>query len=184
FFILTNADGAKDFKVMTAPAADPVRANWQELVPHEPGRLILSITGFENYLVRLERKDGLPRIVVRERATGDEHVIAFEEEAYSLGLSGSYEYDTEVIRFSYSSMTTPTQDFDYNMRTRERTLLKTQEVPSGHDQDRYVARRLMAPAPDGELVPISLIHRRDIALDGSAPCLLYGYGAYGITIPA
>ncbi|TWG93356.1 oligopeptidase B, partial [Mesorhizobium sp. J18] len=184
FFILTNADGAKDFKVMTAPVSDPGRANWQELVPHEPGRLILSITGFRDYLVRLERKDGLPRIVVRERVTGNEHVIAFEEEAYSLGLSGAYEYDTEIIRFSYSSMTTPTQVFDYNMRTRERTLLKTQEVPSGHDPDRYVTRRLMAPAPDGELVPISLIHRRDITLDGTAPCLLYGYGAYGITIPA
>jgi oligopeptidase B len=81
-------------------------------------------------------------------------------------------------------MTTPSQLFDYNMRTRERVLLKTQEVPSGHDADRYVTRRLMAPSHDGELVPISLIHRRDTPLDGSAPCLLYGYGSYGITIPA
>jgi oligopeptidase B len=184
FFILTNADGAKDFKIMTAPAEDPVRANWKELVPHEPGRLILSVLGFRNHMVRLERKDGLPRIVVRERASGEEHVIAFEEEAYSLGLSGSYEYDTEVMRFTYSSMTTPAQVFDYNMRTRERTLLKTQEVPSGHDPDRYVTRRLMAPAADGETVPVTLLHLRDLPLDGSAPCLLYGYGAYGITIPA
>jgi len=184
FFILTNADGAKDFKIMTAPVSDPVRANWKELVPHEPGRLILSVMGFENFMVRLERKDGLPRIVVRDRKTGEEHMIAFEEEAYSLGLSGSYEYDTEVIRFSYSSMTTPSQLFDYNMRTRERTLLKTQEVPSGHNPENYVTRRLMAPAHDGELVPISLIYHRDTPLDGSAPCLLYGYGSYGITIPA
>ncbi|MBN9270001.1 MAG: S9 family peptidase, partial [Mesorhizobium sp.] len=87
-------------------------------------------------------------------------------------------------RFSYSSMTTPAQVFDYNMRTRERVLLKTQEVPSGHDADRYVTRRLMAPAPDGELVPVSLIHLRDTPLDGSAPCQLYGYGSYGITVPA
>ena len=184
FFILTNADGAKDFKIMTAPVADPTRSNWTELVPHEPGRLILSIIGFARYLVRLERKDGLPRIVVRERASGDEHVISFDEEAFSLGLSGSYEYDTDVLRFSYSSMTTPAQLFDYDMRTRERTLLKTQEVPSGHDPDLYVTRRLMAPAQDGEMVPVSLLHRRDTPLDGSAPCLLYGYGAYGITIPA
>ncbi|MGB3388423.1 MAG: S9 family peptidase [Pseudaminobacter sp.] len=184
FFILTNADGAKDFKIMTAPVDDPRRANWTELVPHEPGRLILSILGFKDYMVRLERKDGLPRIVIHERATGAEHLISFAEEAFSLGLGGSYEYDTDTIRFSYSSMTTPSQLFDYNMRTRERVLLKTQEVPSGHDPENYVTRRLMAPSHDGELVPISLIHHRDTPLDGSAPCLLYGYGSYGITIPA
>jgi oligopeptidase B len=184
FFILTNADGARDFKIVTAPASDPGRENWRDLVPHEPGRLILSVLAFARHLVRLERKDGLPRIVVRERATGEEHVIAFEEEAYSLGLSGAYEYDTDMLRFSYSSMTTPAQVFDYDMATRRRVLLKTQEVPSGHDASEYVTRRLMAPSHDGELVPISLIHRRDTALDGTAPCLLYGYGAYGITIPA
>jgi oligopeptidase B len=184
FFILTNEGGAKDFKIMTAPADNPVRANWKELVPHQPGRLILSVIGFKNYLVRLERLDGLPRIVVRDRASGEEHTISFGEEAYSLGLSGSYEYDTEIMRFSYSSMTTPAQVFDYNMRTRERELLKTQEVPSGHDPSHYVTRRLMAPAEDGESVPVSLLYHRDTVLDGSAPCLLYGYGSYGITIPA
>ena len=184
FFVLTNADGAKDFKVMTAPFDDPGRANWSELVPHEPGRLILSIVGFRNFLVRLERKDGLPRIVVHDRSDGSEHTIAFAEEAYSLGLAGSFEFDTDVMRFTYSSMTTPAQVFDYDMRTRQRTLLKTQEVPSGHDASRYVTRRLMAPAPDGEMVPVSLLYRADTPLDGSAPCLLYGYGAYGIAIPA
>ena len=184
FFILTNADGAKDFKIMTAPVSAPGRANWQELVPHEPGRLILSILGLKDFLVRLERKDGLPRIVIRERASGAEHMIAFDEEAYALGLGGCYEYDTEVIRFSYSSMTTPGQAFDYDMRSRQRVLLKTQEVPSGHEPGDYVTRRLMAPCPDGEQVPISLLHHRDTPLDGTAPCLLYGYGAYGITIPA
>lgn len=184
FFVLTNADGATDFKIMTAPVTDPVRANWKELVPHEAGRLILSIVGFKGYLVRLERKDGLPRIVVRARATGEEHLISFDEEAFSLGLSGSYEYDTDTLRFTYSSMTTPAQVFDYNMRTRERVLLKTQEIPSGHDADRYVTRRLLAPSHDGALVPVSLLYRRDTQLDGSAPCLLYGYGAYGISIPA
>ncbi len=184
FFILTNSGGAKDFRIMTAPVSDPREENWRELVPHEPGRLILSILAFRDWLVRLERKDGLPRIVVRARAGGEEHVIAFDEEAYSLGLNGSYEYETDVIRFSYSSMTTPAQVFDYDMRTRERTLLKTQEVPSGHDPEDYVTRRLMAKAGDGEMVPISVLYRKDTPLDGSAPCLLYGYGAYGISIPA
>lgn len=184
FFILTNADGAKDFKVMTAPVTDPVRANWRELVPHEPGRLILSLQSFKHFLVRLERKDGLPRIVVRDRSSGAEHSIAFDEEAYSLGLSGSYEYDTDTLRFTYSSMTTPAQVFDYDMRTRERSLRKTQEVPSGHDPDNYVTRRLLARADDGEQVPVSVIHRKGLKLDGAAPCLLYGYGAYGHSIPA
>ncbi|MCV0396143.1 MAG: S9 family peptidase [Rhizobiaceae bacterium] len=184
FFVLTNEGGARDFKIMETPVSAPGRANWREVVPHEPGRLILAVTAFRDWLVRLERRDGLPRIVVRERATGEEHAIAFDEEAYSLGLVGAWEYDTDVIRFSYSSMTTPSQLFDYDMRTRRRTLLKTQEVPSGHDPDRYVTRRLMAVAPDGETVPVSILHRADLALDGSAPCLLYGYGAYGIAIPA
>jgi len=184
FFILTNADGAKDFKIVTAPVSDPTRPNWTDLVPHESGRLILSILAFRDFLVRLERKDGLPRIIVRDRATGEEHGISFDEEAYSLSLLGSYEYDTEIMRFSYSSMTTPAQVFDYDMRTRERTLLKTQEVPSGHDPDHYVTRRLMATSHDGELVPVSLIYHRDTPLDGSAPLLLYGYGSYGITVPA
>ena len=184
FFILTNADGAKDFKIVTAPVSDPSRANWRDLVPHQPGRLILSILSFKDFLVRLERKDGLPRIVVRDRKSGEEHLIAFDEEAFSLGLAGAYEYDTDVMRFIYSSMTTPAQVFDYNMHSRERVLLKTQEVPSGHDPEQYVTRRLMAPSHDGELVPVSLIHHRDTPLDGSAPCLLYGYGSYGMTIPA
>ena len=184
FFILTNSGGAKDFRIMTAPVSDPREENWSELVPHEPGRLIISVLGFRDFVVRLERKDGLPRIVVRERASGEEHMVAFEEEAYSLGLSGSYEYDTGIIRFTYSSMTTPAQVYDYDMRTRERVLLKTQEVPSGHDPDAYVTRRMMAPSHDGEMVPVSLLYRADTPLDGSAPCLLYGYGSYGISIPA
>ncbi len=184
FYILTNSDGAKDFKIMSTPTNNPGRENWTEVVAHEPGRLILSVLAFERHLVWLERKDGLPRIVIRERESGDEHMIAFDEEAYSLGLAGSYEYDTDVIRFSYSSMTTPSQVFDYNMATRERVLLKTQEVPSGHIPADYVTSRLMAPGHDGALIPVSLIHHKDTAIDGTAPCLLYGYGSYGIAIPA
>ncbi|MBC2884711.1 S9 family peptidase [Ochrobactrum sp. CM-21-5] len=184
FYILTNADGAKDFKIMQAPAAAPQPENWQEIVAEVPGRLILSHSAYKHHLVWMERDNGLPRIVIRDRETGEEHAIAFDEEAYSLGLHGSAEYDTDVIRFSYSSMTTPEQLFDYNMRTRARALLKTQEVPSGHNPEDYVTRRVLAPAPDGEMVPVSLLYHKDTKLDGSAPCLLYGYGSYGITIPA
>ncbi|WEX78337.1 S9 family peptidase [Sinorhizobium numidicum] len=184
FYILTNADGAKDFKIMEAPVEAPRKENWREVVPHRPGTLILNHMAYARHLVWLQRREGLPEIVVRDRRTGEEHAIAFAEEAYSLGLSGAAEYDTDVIRFSYSSMTTPSQLFDYNMQTRERRLLKTQEVPSGHNAADYVARRVFAPAPDGAEVPVTLLYRKDTPLDGSAPCLLYGYGAYGITIPA
>ncbi len=184
FFILTNADGAKDFKIMAAPADAPGRVNWREVVAHVPGRLILNHQAYARHLVWMERMDGLPRIAIMERATGDVHFIAFDEEAYSLGLQGSHEYDTDVIRFSYSSMTTPGQVYDYDMATRARVLLKTQTVPSGHNADDYMTRRIMAPSHDGELVPVSLVMRKDTPLDGSAPCLLYGYGSYGIAIPA
>ena len=182
-YILTNR-GAKDFKIVTAPVETPGPAHWRDLVEHRPGRLILGHAVYKRHLVWLERENGLPRIVIHRLADGDEHAIAFEEEAYALGMGGSLEFDTDTIRFSYSSMTTPGQTFDYNMQTRERQLLKVQEVPSGHDPADYVTRRIFAKANDGETVPISLVYRRDTPLDGSAPCLLYGYGSYGITIPA
>ncbi|MBB4954538.1 oligopeptidase B [Agrobacterium vitis] len=184
FFILTNADGAQDFKIMEAPVTAPGKENWKELVPHTPGRLILSHMAYARHLIWLERRDGLPRIMIRDRKTGEEHAIDFAEEAYSLGLSGAAEYDTDVIRFSYSSMTTPSQLYDYNMATRERVLLKTQDVPSGHNPDDYITRRVFAKAHDGEDVPVTLLYGKNTPLDGSAPCLLYGYGAYGVTIPA
>jgi oligopeptidase B len=183
-FILTNAGDAKDFKIVTAPVDTPGPDNWRDLIGHEPGRLILSATSYAGHLVRLERLSGLPRIVIRRLDDGAEHVIDFDEEAYSLGLAGGYEFDTTTLRFSYSSMTTPSEVYDYDMESRERVLRKQQEVPSGHDPARYVTRRIMAPAPDGESVPVTLLYHSDTPLDGSAPCLLYGYGAYGIAIPA
>ena len=182
--ILTNAKRAEDFKIVETPVDAYSRKQWREIEPHRQGRLILDIVAFKDYLVRLERENGLPRIVVRRLADGEEHEIAFDEEAYALGMSAGYEFDTKTLRFSYSSMTTPAQVFDYDMETRERVLLKTQEVPSGHDPSEYVTRRVMAPADDGELVPVSLLYRKSTPLDGSAPLLLYGYGAYGISIPA
>ena len=182
--ILTNSDGAEDYRIVEAPVDNPRREHWREIEPHRPGRLILEIVAFKDYLVRLEREDGLPRIVIRRFADGTEHEIAFAEEAYALGISPGYEYDTRTLRFTYSSMTTPAQVFDYDMETRERTLRKTQEIPSGHDPANYVTRRVMAPAKDGETVPVSLLYRKGTPLDGSAPLLLYGYGAYGMSIPA
>jgi len=182
--ILTNCDGAEDFKIVSAPVNSPGRENWTDIEAHREGRLILDVVTYKNHLIRLERENGLPRIIIRELASGDEHAIEFDEEAYSLGLSSGYEFDTATLRFTYSSMTTPSQVFDYDVVTRERTLRKTQEVPSGHDPKDYVTRRVMAPAHDGETVPVTLLYRKDTALDGTAPLLLYGYGSYGISIPA
>ena len=182
--ILTNSDGSEDYRIVEAPEESPGREHWREIEPHRPGRLILEIVAFKDHLVRLEREDGLPRIVIRRFSHGSEHEIAFGEEAYALGISPGYEYDTRTLRFTYSSMTTPAQVFDYDMETRERTLRKTQEIPSGHDPANYKTRRVMAPAKDGETVPISLLYRKETPLDGSAPLLLYGYGAYGMSIPA
>ena len=180
FYILTNSGEAEDFRIVTAPVEAPGEANWGELIAHKPGRLILSITAYKNHLVRIEREDGLPRIVIRRLSDGTEHAIAFDEPAYSLGFMDGFEFDTTTLRFTYSSMTTPSQTFDYDMEARTRTLRKVQEVPSGHDPADYVSARVMAPAKDGELVPVSLLYRRGTKLDGSAPLLLYGYGSYGI----
>ncbi|MCB9993405.1 MAG: S9 family peptidase [Hyphomicrobiaceae bacterium] len=183
-FIHTNEGNAEDFKIVTAPAAEPGVRNWTDLVPHREGVLILSSFVIKGRLIRLERADGLPRIIIRDLASGAEEPIAFEEEAYALGVSAGYEFDTDTIRFTYSSPTTPTQVYDYNCGTSERTLRKEQEVPSGHNPHDYVARRIHARAPDGEEVPVTLLHRAATKLDGSAPCLLYGYGSYGMSMPA
>ncbi|MEO0549231.1 MAG: S9 family peptidase [Pseudomonadota bacterium] len=183
FVISTNADGAVDFKLVTAPVSDPGKENWTDIVPHEPGTLILGIDALKDHLIRLERHEGLPRIIVRE-ANGDEHTIAFDEAAYNLGMSVGYEYDTTLMRINYSSPSTPSQVFDYDLVTKERVLRKEQEVPSGHDARDYVVERLMAPARDGETVPVTILRHKDTPVDGSAPMLLYGYGSYGSTISA
>jgi oligopeptidase B len=182
--ITTNSGGAEDFRICEAPVSAPGMENWREILAHKPGRLILETVAFKNHLVRLEREDSLPRIVIRALADDAEHTIAFDEEAYSLGMSAGYEFDTTTLRFTYSSMTTPAETYDYDMAKRTRTLRKRQEVPSGHNPADYVTRRVLAPAADGETVPVSLLYRKDTPLDGSAPLFLYGYGSYGISIPA
>jgi oligopeptidase B len=182
--IRTNADGAEDFKIVWTALATPSRAYWRDLVPHRPGVYILSFVILEDWLIRLERENGLPRIVVRHLASGEEHVIAFAEDAYSLNINRGYEFATNLLRFTYSSMTTPEEVWDYDLASRERILRKRQEIPSGHNSADYLTRRLFAQAADGDTIPISLLYRKDVVFDGKTSCLLYGYGAYGISIPA
>jgi len=181
--IRTDADGAVDFKIVTAPTDAPGRANWTDLVPFTEGRLIESVSLFSGHLTRVERYEANTRIVVRTRG-GEEHVIGVDEPAYALSQLGTYEYDSPMMRYAYTSPSTPTQTFDYDMASRERTLRKTQEVPSGHNIDDYVVERLNAPAGDGAMVPITVLRRRSTPVDGSAPVLLYGYGSYGIPMAA
>ena len=183
-FILTNEGDAIDFRIATVPLAAPERANWRELVPHRLGTYILGMDLFAGHLVRLERTNALPSIVIRDLATGAEHTIAFDETAYSLDMIGGYEFDTTTLRFAYSSMTTPNEVYDYDMATRQRTSRKRQEIPSGHDPAAYVTTRITAIAHDGAEVPVSILHRRDLVRDGRAPLLLYGYGSYGMAMPA
>ena len=176
--IRTNADDAVDFKLCVSDAAVPARGTWRDWIPHRPGHYVVGFAAYAGHLVRAVRVNALDTLVVTAR-DGAEHVVAFDEEAYALNLEGGYEYDTTVMRFVYQSPTTPRQWFDYDMAARTRTLRKTQEVPSGHDPSRYVAKRLFAKAADGAEVPVTLLMLKDTPQDGSAPVLLYGYGSYG-----
>jgi len=183
-FILTNADDAIDFKIVIAPLDAPERANWKDLIPYREGIYLIDMELYARHLIRLERADALPSIVIRDLATHDEHTIAFDEAAYELDTLGGYEFDTVSLRFAYSSMTTPEEIYDYDMVTRSRVLRKRQEIPSGHNSADYVTTRIMAKAQDGAEVPVSILHRSDFAQDGKAPLLLYGYGSYGMAMPA
>jgi oligopeptidase B len=183
-FILTNADGAIDFRIVTAPLSAPQRTNWRDLIAYRPGVYIIDMELYANHLVRLERANALPSIIIRDLKDGSEHAIAFDEVAYSLDTMGGYEFDTTQLRFGYSSMTTPGEVFDYDMVTRTRELRKRQQIPSGHDPAHYVTTRIVATAHDGAQVPVSILHRKDLVRDGRAPLLLYGYGSYGHAIPA
>ncbi len=182
-YILTNANSAVDFQIKVAEERGPAQT-WADFISHKPGTLILGLEAFEHFLVRLERENALPRIVIRDMRNGEEHSLEMDEPAYSLGLMSGYEYATDRLYFSYASPTTPSQVFAYNMKTRERALVKTQIVPSGHEPSDYQTERVSVTARDGETIPVTILRRSDTPTDGSAPLLLYGYGSYGITIPA
>ena len=187
--ITTKSEQSEDFRIVETLVETPGKAHWREIVPHKAGRLIVDTAVFDNFMTRLEREDSLPRILItpfKDGAldTANAHTIAFDEEAYSLGMASGFEFETTNLRITYSSLTTPAEVYDYNMQTRERVLRKRQDVPSGHIPQDYVTRRVFAPAPDGETVPVTLLYKKSTPLDGSAPVLLYGYGAYGISMPA
>jgi oligopeptidase B len=184
FYIRTNSGGARDFRIVVAPRAAPQEANWWVLVPHQDGRLIEQATLFKTFLVVLAREDGAPRLFVHDLASGAAHAIAFEAQTYQLTLETVYEFDTTMFRFSFASMACSQEIYDYDVTLRQRMLRKKQMTPKDFDASAYVTRSVFARADDGESVPISLLYRRDLALNGTAPLLIYGYGAYGHSIDA
>jgi oligopeptidase B len=181
FFIVTNDDGAENFKLMMAPVDHPARDQWHEIVPHRDDVRLEGVDAFTSYLVLSERAEGLERIVVRRLADGETHAVVMPDPVYSAGVGANPEFDTGTLRFEYTSLVTPVSSYDYDLDARQRTLVKRQPVP-GYDPEAYESHRLWATAPDGARVPISVVHRRGLPHDGTAPAVLYGYGSYEISI--
>lgn len=183
FYIRTNKE-ATNFRLVTAPVASPGLENWTELVPH---RLEVSLDDADVYvkhLVLTVREGGLPRLRIRNLETEAEHDVTFPEPTYTVNGDANREFNTGVFRFRYASLITPSSVFDYDMETRERTLLKETPVLGEYDRTQYASEYLHATAADGTQIPISVVYKKGLVRDGSAACFLYGYGSYGIVVPA
>ncbi|HEY6215023.1 MAG TPA: S9 family peptidase [Pyrinomonadaceae bacterium] len=181
FYIRTNK-GAKNFRIVTAPVNDPSEKNWKEFVAHRPEVKVDGITLFANHAVLSEWENGLEQLEVIDFKTNKRHRVKFPEPVYSVNLTNNRVYNTSVVRYVYNSLVTPYSIFDYDMNTGKSTLLKETEVPGGFSRSNYKSERVFATASDGTKIPISIVYRNGVKLDGSAPLLLYGYGSYGISI--
>ncbi|MCU0458895.1 MAG: S9 family peptidase [Bacteroidales bacterium] len=179
FYIHTNADGAKNFKLMSCPENKTGMASWKEVIPHRPDVLLEGFEIFDNYLVADERIKGLTNLRIISLADGSDHFLDFGEETYTAGISVNPNANTTLLRYSYSSLTTPNSVYDYDMAARAKTLLKQDSVLGGFDKNNYESKRLWATAGDGTQVPVSLVYRKGFVQDGKAPMLLYAYGSYG-----
>ncbi len=182
FYIRTNRD-AINFRVVTAPVDQPAENNWTTFIPHDPAVKIHGLLFLKDHIIVAEREHGLSFLRVMDAATGASHRIPTEEPDYSLALTNNPEFNTSLVRFNYQSMVTPASVYDYDLTTHRCILLKQQPVLGGYDPAQYEARRVWAVARDGTCVPISLVYRKGVAFDGTAPLLLYGYGSYGASIP-
>ncbi len=180
FFITTN-DGAPNFRVMAAPVADPSRPNWSSLLPYQDQIKIDLIEAFRDHLVVYQRQAGLRQIRIVDLVSGGEHLVPFPEPVYTVRGHENPEFDTSVLRFTYTSLVTPSSVVDYDMRGRTWTVRKETEIRGGYDRTQYRSERLWATGPDGARVPISLVYRLPLELDGSRPLLLQAYGAYGVS---
>jgi len=182
FYIRTNK-GAKNFRIVTAPVSDPSEKNWKEFVAPNTAVKLDAINLFSNHAVLSEWENGLQQLEVIDLKTNKRQRIKFPEPVYSAGLNANREFDTAVVRYGYNSLVTPYSVFDYDMNTGKSTLLKQVEVPGGFDRTNYKSERVFATASDGTRIPMSIVYRKGVKLDGSAPLLLYGYGSYGASIP-
>ena len=181
FYIRTN-DQAKNFRLMRTEVNHPSAENWQEVIPARAGVTIEGVDSFEDHIVVYERERGLEKICIRAGSGALSHYVEFPEPVYSVGATGNAEYQTNLLRFNYTSLVTPASVFDYDVRTRQRELKKQYEVHGGYDASQYQSERIFAKAPDGAEVPISLVYHRGFERNGASPLLLYGYGAYGHSI--
>ncbi len=182
WYIRTNKDNSTNFKLMVTSELETNSSSWKDFIPHRENTLLEDIEVFNDHLVVTEREDGLRRILIRSWDNSKRHYIEFEDEAYSLYPSTNVEINTDLLRYSYSSMTTPNSVVEYDMNTKQKTVLKETEVLGGNfNKNNYESKRVWAPARDGKKVPISLVYRKDMFKNGQNPLLLYGYGSYGIT---
>lgn len=182
FYVLTNTDGATNFQLMTVAGDDTTRTSWQTLIPHREDVYLENAEFFRRFLVLEERSHGLTHLRILSPDGGAGHYLDFGEAAYTAYLGNNREYDTDIVRFGYTSMTTPSSVFDYHMETRQKTLIRQQPVLGDFQADNYHTERLHVPARDGAKIPVSLVYRKGFEKNGTAPCLLYGYGSYGATI--
>jgi len=179
-FFVRVSDTGKNFRLVRVPVNNPDKKNWQEVLPHRREVMLEGVDAFKDHLLVMERDRGLINLRIRKFSTGAEHFVQFPEPAYTVSPGGYVEYDTNILRFTYSSLVTPSSVFDYNMDTKTRELKKQQEVLGGYDPAKYVSERLNASASDGTKIPISIVYRRGLKKDGANPALLNGYGSYGI----
>jgi oligopeptidase B len=182
FYIRTNRK-ATNFKVVTCPVEKTDPANWTDLDPYDPKVYVEGVSVFKNHAVLSVRTGGLTQLIVRDLKTGAAHTVEFKEKVFDVSLSHNPEFDTDSVRFTHSSLATADAEYRYDMTTKARTLLKRKEVPGGYKPDDYVEERVSATAADGTKVPVSLIYKKGLKKDGTAPCLLYGYGSYGLNMP-
>jgi len=178
FYMRTNLD-AKNFRLMETMVDKPGVDNWKELIPHREDVLLTGVEIFKDYLILSERKNGLAQINVKKWTDNSEYYIDFGEETYDAYLSQNLEFDSKILRYKYTSLTTPRSTYDIDLESRNKTLLKQQEVVGEFSPDNYQAERLYIDARDGVKVPVSIVYKKGIEKDGSNPLLLYAYGSYG-----
>lgn len=183
FLIITNWN-AKNFRLMECPFSETSSAHWTEVIPHRADVLLQGVEEFESFIVLSERKDGLTRLVIRDLQTAAEHQLDFGEAAYYANFGSNPEYHTSVLRYSYTSLTTPASVYDYHMHTKAKKLMKQQEVLGGYDASGYETERIYAPATDGTRIPVSIVYKKGFKKDGNGPLLLYAYGSYGNSMDA